>query len=500
MPLRVWIADADPVVRAGLERVSSTPDIACASPPMVLARPSSAEGSSRRAPTSRGSTSLSSSPRRAFRRSCSRLPATRARRRAARPRRVRSIEKPCARAHVLAALERARRFATLEHERARLAEELAELHGAALIGGSPALRRLDEQLERAARTPRTTVLLRGEPGVEKELVARALHRSAPQARSSSAARPRRTQRSSNASSSAGRALGARAARGSRAAAEGGTLYLDDIDHVPLAVQGAAAAPPARPRVPSRRQSDGGAELRADVRLVAGTGGRLEEQVERGAFREDLFYRINVLSLVVPALRERGDDVVELARDALRRKALACGRAVRGFTPAAEALLAAHRWPGNVRELENVVQRRPLRARERIDAPDLALHGAGTAAPAGEFLPLGDRSLRALETALDPARARRGRRQQRVARRNASGSTARRSTTSSRLSRSTTGRRAPCRSNWNALPCRRNPSRTWELSSPAECRAIKRISPPSRFTRLATGLPHDPARRNKWPTS
>ncbi|MBI5432657.1 MAG: sigma-54-dependent Fis family transcriptional regulator [Planctomycetes bacterium] len=302
------------------------------------------------------------------------------------------LEKPCSRERALATVERAERVLRVERERARLANELERVAGAALIGRSPALRRVLEQVERVARTPRTTVLLRGETGVEKERVARAIH-----IRSARASAPFVVCRVAAADPAAleETLFGARA--GQLAAAEGGTLYLDDVDHLPLAVQ-ARLLRLLQDR--TYRQNGAGEELRADVRLIAATGGKLEEQVGRGAFREDLFYRLNVLSLPVPALRERGDDVLELAHDALRRKAEACGRPVRAFTAAALAALAAHRWPGNLLELENVVERAVLFARaEIVDVSDLALRTASDSAPAGEFLPLGDRSLRALEEAL-----------------------------------------------------------------------------------------------------
>ncbi|MCK6445927.1 MAG: sigma-54 dependent transcriptional regulator [Planctomycetes bacterium] len=294
------------------------------------------------------------------------------------------LEKPFSRERVEAVLERARRAAR---------EPIDD--PASLRGHSPAMRRLLEQIERIARTPSTTVLLRGAFGVELEDVARAIHSRSARARAPFVV----CRATADANVDLESALfGGREAghEGLVAAAQGGTLFLDDVERASLAVQ----ARILRLLGERTRRAADGSERPVDVRLVLASGGKLDEAVARGAFREDLFYRVNVLSLTVPALAERGDDVVRLARELLRDAASACGRSFRGFSADAELALRRHRWPGNVRELANVVERAALFARgDEVGVEDLALQLDLGTTPAGEFLPLGDRSLRGVEARL-----------------------------------------------------------------------------------------------------
>lgn len=294
------------------------------------------------------------------------------------------VELPCSRERLHAALGRLETAVLNARTRETARAGETEL----LSGRSPAMRRLVEQIERVARTPRTTVLLRGDRGVEVESVARAIHCRSARSQAAfvvcraTALDPTELEREFAAALVAGR---------------GGTIFLDDVDALPLGVQAALLRV-----LTDRSERSNGAldEQVADVRLIAATGGRLDEAVARGVFREDLFYRINVLSIAVPPLRERGTDVLELARHRLSRAAAECGRRVRGFTPAAEAALLAHRWPGNTKELVNTIERAVLFARSAmIDVADLGLTVAGESADAAQSLPLGDRSLRAVERAL-----------------------------------------------------------------------------------------------------
>ena len=141
--------------------------------------------------------------------------------------------------------------------------------------------------------------------------------------------------------------------GKAAAAEGGTLFLDEIGDLPVGLQ------PKLLRLLQEKQYErvGEAETRSsDVRIIAATNHDLEAAVARGAFREDLLYRLNVIELALPPLRERQDDILPLAEHLLQFLARQAGRTVQGFTEEARAALLRHSWPGNVRELRNAVER------------------------------------------------------------------------------------------------------------------------------------------------
>jgi Nif-specific regulatory protein len=151
-------------------------------------------------------------------------------------------------------------------------------------------------------------------------------------------------------------------------ADGGTLFLDEIGELPAGLQAKLL------RALQEREFDrvgGTRPVRVDFRLVAATNRDLESAVKAGAFRQDLFYRLNVVALSLPALRDRRDDVPLLADYFVRKHAPRCGRRIRGIAPDALALLASHDWPGNVRELENVIEQAlVLGADDRIVADDL----------------------------------------------------------------------------------------------------------------------------------
>jgi len=161
-------------------------------------------------------------------------------------------------------------------------------------------------------------------------------------------------------------------------AEGGTLFLDDVDCLPLAAQSKLL------RFLQEREYravGSNAVQHADVRVIAASNLQLSRLVERGQFRQDLFYRLNVLSLELPPLRERCDDIRALALHFTGRFAAQFGRPVTGLTPAALQALATHRWPGNVRELQHTIERAVLLAHgPLLTAADLALGGQDAAAP------------------------------------------------------------------------------------------------------------------------
>jgi two-component system response regulator AtoC len=228
----------------------------------------------------------------------------------------------------------------------------------ALVGTSPAMRKLDELVRRAARGT-ATVLIRGESGTGKELVARAVHDTGsrsegPFVKLNCAALPEALLESELFGYEKGAFTGAATRKPGRIElAHGGTLFLDEIGDIPLGMQVKLLG------VLQERQFErlGGCEtLRVDVRFVAATHRDIESLVARGHFREDLFYRLNVLPVWLPALRERSGDVVLLAEHFCAVHARANGRPNITLTPDALTLLAAQPWPGNVRQLENFIER------------------------------------------------------------------------------------------------------------------------------------------------
>jgi DNA-binding NtrC family response regulator len=245
-----------------------------------------------------------------------------------------------------------------------------------LLGRSPSMHELYKMIGRAAAT-QTTVLVTGESGTGKELVARAIHahgsaRSAgPLVALNCAAIPDSLLEVELFGHERGAFTGADAPRpGKFELADGGTLLLDEIGEM---------RPPLQAKLLRVLQEGetvrlGASETRRfDVRVIAMTNVDLERRVAAGAFREDLYYRLNVLRISVPALRDRDGDVLLLAHSFLERERRRAGRALVGFTAEAEQQLREHAWPGNVRELENAIARATLRARgDRITGDDLAL--------------------------------------------------------------------------------------------------------------------------------
>jgi Nif-specific regulatory protein len=255
-----------------------------------------------------------------------------------------------------AALENAREIEQLEAEKSLLAEQLRA--GSEMVGVSAPMDRLSKMIARVA--PRdTTVLILGESGTGKELVAREVHRLSTRADRpfvaiNCAALTETLLESELFGHEKGAFTGAVAQKkGKLEVADGGTVFLDEIGEMAAVLQAKLL------RVLQLRefQRVGGTRtLTLDVRLIAATNRDLAAEVKRGAFREDLYHRLNVVALRTPPLRERPDDVVPLARHFLAREAIRCGRRVQGFSPEAERCLCAYEWPGNVRELENAVER------------------------------------------------------------------------------------------------------------------------------------------------
>ncbi len=247
----------------------------------------------------------------------------------------------------------------LEQRLSRLRQELANQYGfERIIGRAPALR---EALARAAKVAptETTVLLTGESGTGKELVARAIHLASPRAEGpfvavNCAALPETLVDSELFGHERGAFTGADKQKlGRFEVAAGGTLLLDEIGDLAPAVQ----AKLLRVLQEHEFQRVGGtATLRANVRLITATNRDLARAVAEGKFREDLFYRLNVFSVHLPPLRERGEDILLLAHHFVRELGPRIGRGECGISRDARSLLLAHRWPGNIRELQNAVER------------------------------------------------------------------------------------------------------------------------------------------------
>jgi sigma-54 specific flagellar transcriptional regulator A len=254
-----------------------------------------------------------------------------------------------------------------------------------IIGQHPTIRTLLETIDRVARSM-CTVLVTGESGTGKELVVAALHdasthRTGPLVTINCGAIPLELVESELFGHAKGAFTGAQTARrGHVATAEGGTLFLDEIGELPLSAQVKLL------RVLQQREYTPVGESRAvkcDVRIVAATNRDLAAEVAAGRFREDLYYRLNVIRLPVPALRDRGGDVRVLAMHFYRGFAATCGRGdLRGFSEAALAAITTHSWPGNVRALENAIERGVLLARGPfIEHDDIFGFGAGVAVEA-----------------------------------------------------------------------------------------------------------------------
>ena len=248
------------------------------------------------------------------------------------------------------------------------------------------MRRLASQVRRLAKL-RAPVLVVGETGVGKELVARALHTegarsAAPFVALNVAALPRELVESELFGHEKGAFTGASARRiGRFESAEGGTIFLDEIGDMPLETQAKVL------RVLQERTLErvGGARpIQVDVRVVAATHRDLEAEVARGSYREDLYYRLRVVELVVPPLRERIEDVPALVDRFLDQVAKRLGRERMRIGAAAMARLARHTWPGNVRELRNVIEQAAvLAAGETIEETDLRLPASPRAPASAE---------------------------------------------------------------------------------------------------------------------
>ena len=266
------------------------------------------------------------------------------------------LEKPLDRDKVLMAISRALQTRKLAAENRHLKQQIEGRYE--MVGQSPALTEIRNQIARVAPT-NGRVLILGESGTGKELIARAVHKMSHRAKNSfvkvnCAAIPEELIESELFGSDRGAFTGAVKTRdGKFLQADGGTLFLDEIGDMSLSVQ----AKVLRALEQGEFERVGGAKtFRVDVRVIAATNKNLHAEVEQGKFREDLYFRLNVVPLTAPPLRERREDIPELAEHFLNAYAEENGFLPKALSAEARDLLLQYDWPGNIRELKNLVER------------------------------------------------------------------------------------------------------------------------------------------------
>ena len=277
--------------------------------------------------------------------------------------------------------ENARLREELEHERDYLREEVnVALNFGRIVGTSPALKAMLKRVEAVANTP-ATVLVLGESGVGKELVARAIHAKSPRAdgplvKVNCPSIPKELFESEFFGHVKGAFTGAHRDRiGRFQLADGGTIFLDEVGEIPIELQSKLL----RVLQESEFERVGDDITRSvDVRVIAASNRQLEQLIVDGKFREDLFYRISVFPVEVPPLRERGDDVIQLAQEFLDQTCKNFGRDAMVLTRGQAEKLRQYDWPGNVRELKNVIERAVILSpgnvlRLDVSMPDVDLH-------------------------------------------------------------------------------------------------------------------------------
>jgi len=282
------------------------------------------------------------------------------------------LTKPVDAERLLSTLRRAFEMHALRDENRALREQIqAERQAMRLIGSSPPMLAVMETIRTVAPTD-ATVLVRGESGTGKELVASAIHELSPRARHplvkvNCAAIPETLLESELFGHERGAFTGAHAQRKGRfETAHKGTIFLDEISEMSPALQSKLL------RILQEREFErvGGSEtILVDVRVIASTNRDLEKAVRDGSFREDLYYRVNVVPILLPPLRERREDILVLANCFLARVAARNNKSFKGFTPAAQQKLLTYNWPGNVRELENCIERAVIMAQGDTLGPD-----------------------------------------------------------------------------------------------------------------------------------
>lgn len=269
------------------------------------------------------------------------------------------LAKPFKKEEITLVVRRSLDHCQLVRENARYRDELKGREDwSPLVGSSPAMLEVYKLVARVSEG-RSTVLLQGESGTGKELIARAIHANSPRREKpfipvNCGALPDMLLESEMFGYEKGAFTGAVGTKaGLFEAANGGTLFLDEIGDLGPALQVKLLRVMQDQEV---RRVGGTSSLKVDVRIIAATNRDLEQFVKEGKFRDDLYYRLNVVRITLPTLTERKEDIPMLAHHFLQKYAGGSARAVRGFLPDTMTLLKEHRWPGNVRELENAIER------------------------------------------------------------------------------------------------------------------------------------------------
>ena len=282
------------------------------------------------------------------------------------------LSKPFRMEQITIAVRRILESKRLARENVQYRQERADRFGVGnLIGQSPAMVEVYKLVARVAGLD-TTVLIQGETGTGKELVARAIHHASPRADGpfvvvDCSALAETLFESELFGHERGAFTGALAARrGLFETAAGGTCLLDEIGELSPALQAKLLRALQEQSI---RRVGGNEQIAVNVRMIAATNRDLRKRVDEGAFREDLYYRLNVVSIAVPPLRERGGDVLLLAQHFLDQYARAAKKVIRGLARETLDLLSAHHWPGNVRELENTIARAVALSSSELLMPD-----------------------------------------------------------------------------------------------------------------------------------
>jgi DNA-binding NtrC family response regulator len=315
------------------------------------------------------------------------------------------LEKPLERDTLLLTISRAFERIRLVRENLLLQRQLAEVTPpGGLIGEHPSMREVFRIINKIAPSS-STVLIYGESGTGKELVARAIHDGSPRKGESflainCAAIPETLIESELFGHERGAFTGAVSREmGIFEAANGGTVFLDEIGEMNVSMQAKLLRAIQAREI---RRVGGKTHIPIDVRIISATNKDLEEEIRQGRFREDLFYRLNVIRIALPSLRERGSDIAALADFFLEKHAAAAGVSCRQLSPAARKLIMQYPWPGNVRQLESVIERGVLMAdSETIEPEDLPLelNQRGTPGPFPCALPPAGINFEDLERAL-----------------------------------------------------------------------------------------------------
>lgn len=296
------------------------------------------------------------------------------------------LEKPLERENLLLTLQRAFERIGLVRENRVLHRKMAEIERIpSIIGDHPKMKEVYRIITKIAPTG-STVLIYGESGTGKELVARAIHdrstrKNQPFMAINCAAIPETLIESELFGHEKGSFTGANAREiGILEAANGGTVFLDEIGEMNIAMQAKLLRAIQEKEI---RRVGGKVNLPLDVRIISATNRDLEQEIKKGSFREDLFYRLNVIRILLPPLRERGSDIVTLAEFFIGKYRESSGIEVEGISKPALKLLMNYAWPGNVRQLESVIERAVLMAEGSIIQPeDLPVEITAAAANGG----------------------------------------------------------------------------------------------------------------------